>query len=123
MALQIEGYTIATCSRRRGSGLYFSKQIVSLAALLCGLQACAKGPNVNTKQPDRILFERAISAVEQKRFDIAKIDFQTLVNTYPDSDYARKARVALTDPRIANCGEWNSPQECDGQRVKAPPAK
>ena len=40
--------------------------------------------------------------------------FQTLLNTYPNSEYARKARLALEDPRIAGCGQPWSPPECNG---------
>ena len=90
-------------------------QILSLmTAMLCGL-ACLKWPGAefSSRHPDRVLFERGMSALEQNRFDVANMTFQTLVNTYPDSEYASKARVALEDPRIAECGEsWNSSPRC-----------
>ena len=54
---------------------------------------------------DRTLFERAMAALENKQNSVANIEFQTLVNTYPDSEYARKAKLFLQDPRIANCGD------------------
>jgi len=55
-----------------------------------------------------------MSAVEDNRFDVAHITFQTLINTYPDSEYASKATVALDDPRIAKCGESSSlSPDCD----------
>jgi predicted negative regulator of RcsB-dependent stress response len=92
--------------------------IFVLALLLCGLTACLKWPDaeVSSKQPDRVLFKAAMSAVEQGRFDVANLTLQTLINTYPDSEYASKAKLALQDPRIAKCGEvWNSPPECNGR--------
>ena len=95
-------------------------RIISLMpVLLCGLTACLKWPNpeVSSKQPDGVLFNRAMSAVEQDRFAIANLTFQTLVNTYPDSEYTSKAELLLEDPRIAECGEsWNSFPQCDGRR-------
>lgn len=64
----------------------------------------------------KLLFERAMAAFEAKRFDVANLAFQTLVNTHPDSEYARKAKLALEDPRIANCGQsWNASPACDGR--------
>jgi hypothetical protein len=37
------------------------------------------------------------------------LSHETLVNTYPDSSYARRAEVELHDSRIANCGEsWST---------------
>jgi outer membrane protein assembly factor BamD len=89
-----------------------------IALLLCGLTACLKWPNVevSSEQPDRVLFEAAMSAVERDRFDVANLTLQTLVNTYPDSEYASKAKLVLRGPRIARCGEsWNSSSECDGR--------
>jgi hypothetical protein len=55
-----------------------------------------------------------VDAVHQKRFDVAHLILETLVNTYPDSLYARRAEVVLQDPRIANCGTLSSTfSECD----------
>jgi hypothetical protein len=89
--------------------------IVFVMASLCSLTACLKWPADNgSKQPDELLFERAMSAVADNRFDIAHITLQTLINTYPDSEHATKAAIVLEDPRIAECGEsWSSPAECN----------
>lgn len=96
-----------------------------IALLLFGLTACLKRPNaeVRSQQPDRVLFEHGMSAVEQGRFAVANMTLQVLVNTYPNSKYASKAKLALQDPRIAKCGEsWSSPPECNG-RLATYPAK
>jgi len=42
-----------------------------------------------------------MDAAEHGKFDVAGLTLQTLVNTYPDSDYALKAEEAMQDPRIA----------------------
>jgi hypothetical protein len=44
-------------------------------------------------------------AIRQKKYDVANMTLQTLINTYPDSDYASKGRRLLKDPRIAKCGQ------------------
>ena len=88
-------------------GLPRKTQIISLTAgaLLCGLTACLRWPTdcVSSDKPDKVLFDRAISAVEHHHFDVANLTLQTLVNTYPDSEYAAKARRLLEDSRIAKC--------------------
>src|SRR5436853_3122313 len=40
--------------------------------------------NVGSKQPDKVLFDRAMDAMKHNRFDVARITLQTLINTYPD---------------------------------------
>jgi len=108
-----------TCKRRRSAW----RTSAVIAVLLCGLTACLKWPNaeVSSKQPDRVLFDRGMSAVTRGRFDVANLTLQTLVNTYPDSEYATKAKLVLEDPRIAECGEsWNSSPGCDGGRAMKP---
>jgi hypothetical protein len=83
-------------------------------------------PKADSVHPDQVLFERAELAVERKRFDVAHIILQTLVNTYPDSDYASKAQLLLKNPRIAQCGGgWTVPASsgCDGEPVTASPPK
>src|SRR6267143_1740865 len=56
--------------------------------------------SVNHKRPIISL----ISALEHHRYDVANLTVQTLVNTYPDSEYAKRAERLLEDPRIAPCG-------------------
>jgi len=60
--------------------------------------------DIASKEPDKVLFNRSISALEHHRYDVANLTVQTLVNTYPDSEYAKRAERLLEDPRIAPCG-------------------
>jgi len=50
-----------------------------------------------SKQPDKELFDRAMRAEKKDKFDIARLDLQTLLNTYPDSEYAMRAKLAIGD--------------------------
>jgi outer membrane protein assembly factor BamD (BamD/ComL family) len=96
-----------------------------MAAMLCGLTACHRPPRaeISSKHPDKALFERATSAVEHKRYDVAHVTLQILVNTYPNSKYASKARLLLVAPRIAKCDEtWFTPDLCDGGFAATPSA-
>jgi hypothetical protein len=54
-----------------------------------------------TKRHDQLLFEAAMDAAEHGKLDIANVTLQTLVNTYPNSAYAAKARLKLKEPQIA----------------------
>ena len=69
---------------------------------------CSSVRTVGDRHPDEVLFEQAMEAAEGKRFAVAHLTLETLVNTYPESTYAEKARLALRDPRIARCGGWTS---------------
>ncbi len=53
--------------------------------------------NVQSKQPDKELFDKAMHAMKKGKFDIARLDLQTLMNTYPDSEYQMRAKLAVGD--------------------------
>jgi outer membrane protein assembly factor BamD len=52
---------------------------------------------VNSKQPDKELFDKAMIALKKGRFDVARLDLQTMLNTYPDSEYRMRAKLAVGD--------------------------
>ena len=60
--------------------------------------------NVGSKQPDKVLFDRAMDAMKHNRFDVARITLQTLINTYPDSEYIARAKLAVADSWYAEGG-------------------
>jgi outer membrane protein assembly factor BamD len=53
--------------------------------------------NVASKQPDKELYDKAMYALKKNRFDVARLDLQTLLNTYPDSEYRMRAKLAVGD--------------------------
>lgn len=53
--------------------------------------------NVKSKQPDKELFDKAMKALKKGRYDVARLDLQTLLNTYPDSEYQMRAKLAVGD--------------------------
>jgi outer membrane protein assembly factor BamD len=53
--------------------------------------------NVASKQPDKELFDKAMNAMKKGRFDVARLDLQTMLNTYPDSEYRMRAKLAVGD--------------------------
>jgi outer membrane protein assembly factor BamD len=52
---------------------------------------------VASKQPDKELFDKAMIAMKKARFDVARLDLQTMLNTYPDSEYRMRAKLAVGD--------------------------
>jgi len=81
-----------------------------LAALLVITAACtnkkAVNPlaNVGSKQPDKVLFDKAMEAMKHNRFDVARMTLQTLINTYPDSEFIARAKLAVGDSWYAEGG-------------------
>ncbi len=53
--------------------------------------------SVASSQPDKELFDRAMVALKKGKYDIARLDLQTLLNTYPDSEYQMRAKLAIGD--------------------------
>ena len=53
--------------------------------------------NVASKQPDKELFDKAMIALKKGRFDVARLDLQTMLNTYPNSEYLMRAKLAVGD--------------------------
>src|SRR5215471_18111390 len=87
-----------------------TRLIVSLAMLLSIATACTNKKvnnplaNVGSKQPDKVLFDRAMDQMKHNRFDQARMILQTLINTYPDSEYIARAKLAVGDSWYAEGG-------------------
>jgi outer membrane protein assembly factor BamD len=52
---------------------------------------------VNSKQPDKELYDKAMVAMKRGHFDVSRLDLQTMLNTYPDSEYRMRAKLAVGD--------------------------
>ncbi len=49
------------------------------------------------QQPDKILYEKSIDAIDHGHYDVGRLTLQTLLNTYPDSEYLAKAKLAIAN--------------------------
>ena len=84
--------------------------IALLGTLLALTAACTNKKSVNplsgvgSKQPDKVLFDKAMDAMRHNRFDVARLTLQTLINTYPDSEYIARAKLAVGDSWYAEGG-------------------
>ena len=84
--------------------------MIALSVLLALSAACTNKKSVNplagvgSKQPDKVLFDKAMEAMRHNRFDVARLTLQTLINTYPDSEYIARAKLAVGDSWYAEGG-------------------
>ncbi|HTR66858.1 MAG TPA: outer membrane protein assembly factor BamD, partial [Terriglobales bacterium] len=60
--------------------------------------------NVDSKQPDKVLYDRAMDAMKHNKFDVARMTLQTMINTYPDSEYIARAKLSVADSWYAEGG-------------------
>jgi outer membrane protein assembly factor BamD len=60
--------------------------------------------NIGSKQPDKVLFDRSMNAMKHNKFDVARMTLQTLINTYPDSEFIARAKLAVADSWYAEGG-------------------
>jgi outer membrane protein assembly factor BamD len=51
----------------------------------------------DAKLPDKQLYDKAVDATKRGHFDVARLDLQTLLNTYPDSQFQMRAKLAIAD--------------------------
>jgi outer membrane protein assembly factor BamD len=84
--------------------------IAALALLLALTVGCTNRKSVNplanvgSKQPDKVLFDKAMDAMKHNRFDVARMTLQTLIITYPDSEFIARAKLAVGDSWYAEGG-------------------
>jgi len=47
--------------------------------------------------PDKQLYDKALTQMKSGHYDVARLDLQTLLNTYPESQYLMRAKLAVAD--------------------------
>lgn len=76
---------------------------LALAVIGSGCKNNTQNPiaNVDSKQPDKVLFDRAMDALKRNKFDVARLTLQTMINTYPDSEFIARAKLGVADSWLA----------------------
>jgi outer membrane protein assembly factor BamD len=64
----------------------------------------------NNAEPDRILYERALEDIKHGKQEVGRLNLQTLINTYPDSEYLAKAKLSIADSYYKEGGTANMTQ-------------
>ena len=71
---------------------------VLIALLAAGCGGKRRPVDVDASvEPDKILYDRAMDDIKKNKHAIARLTLQTLINTYPDSEYLAKAKLAIAD--------------------------
>jgi outer membrane protein assembly factor BamD len=90
-------------SRLRQSSLNFRLVISIVGALF--LSGCALIHHPNTAglatppgaQPDKVLLQKAEDEIQHGRYDTGRLLLQSMLNTYPDSEYLSQAKLAIAN--------------------------
>jgi outer membrane protein assembly factor BamD len=102
---------------KRLSILVLAGGLAAITATTCDAQILHKKKKVNkstsadnTAEPDKILYGRAIDDIKHGRQEVGRLSLQTLINTYPDSEYLAKAKLAIADSYYKEGGTANFTQ-------------
>ena len=60
--------------------------------------------------PDKQLYDKAMAQQKSGHFDVARLDLQTLLNTYPDSQYQMRASWPSLTPGTTRAAAPHSPR-------------
>ena len=70
----------------------------------------------NTVEPDKQLYEKALADIKKGKHEVGRLGMQTLINTYPDSEYLAKAKLAIADSYYKEGGTANIAQAINGYK-------
>ena len=97
--------------------------LVLVSASQCDAQVFHKKKKVNkstdatnTAEPDKQLYDKAINDIKHGRHEVGRLNLQTLINTYPDSEYLAKAKLAIADSYFKEGGTANTTQAVAGYK-------
>jgi outer membrane protein assembly factor BamD len=96
---------------------------VLVSASQCSAQILHKKKKVdkstdasNTAEPDKQLYDKAMDDIKHGRHEVGRLSLQTLINTYPDSEYLAKAKLAIADSYFKEGGSANITQAIAGYK-------
>ncbi len=70
----------------------------------------APAPIDTSAEPDKVLYDRAQKDLKGGRYTEGRLALQTLINTYPDSEYLAKAKLAVADSYYKEGGTSSTTQ-------------
>lgn len=87
------------------------RKTIACFALACGilLAGCnhkVANPmsGIDSKQPDKTLYDRAMESMRKGRFQESRTLLETLINAYPESEFIARAKLAVGDSWYAEGG-------------------
>lgn len=70
----------------------------------------------NTVEPDKQLYDKAMNDIKHGKYETGRLGLQTLINTYPDSEYLAKAKLAIADSYYKEGGSASTTQAIAGYK-------
>ncbi len=67
-------------------------------------------------EPDKVLYTKAADDTKHGKYTVGRLGLQTLINTYPDSEYLAKAKLAIADSYYKESGTSNITQAIAGYK-------
>jgi outer membrane protein assembly factor BamD len=77
------------------------------------VKAAAADDAVASAEPDKVLFDRSQLDLKKGRYTESRLSLQTLINTYPDSEYLAKAKLMVADSFYKEGGTSNFTQSIE----------
>jgi len=103
--------------------LLLMSALVLVSASQCTAQILHKKKKVNkstdstnTAEPDKQLYDKAMNDIKHGRHEVGRLGLQTLINTYPDSEFLAKAKLAIADSYFKEGGTANTTQAVAGYK-------
>jgi outer membrane protein assembly factor BamD len=97
--------------------LAFGKQKIKVIKEKHKKQKSAQKNDIESAaEPDKILYDRALNSMQHSKYTEARLELQTLINTYPDSEYLAKAKLAIADSFYKEGGIANLTQAIDAYK-------
>jgi len=87
--------------------LCFAFIAIGIAVVFIGCGQKSAGLQEGAVAPDTQLFENGMTYLEKNQFIKARLSFQTLINTYPDSEYTPASFLAIADSYYEEGGTEN----------------
>jgi outer membrane protein assembly factor BamD len=110
----VRSATSKPCAIGKGLALFVLGALFLLGATSSDAQILHKKKKVdkstsvdNNAQPDKILYDKAVDDIKHGRQEVGRLNMQTLINTYPDSEYLAKAKLAIADSYYKEGGTSN----------------
>lgn len=90
--------------------------VLALALAGCGPKDKVKNENAATPGRDKELYEQASKKAEKGRYDEARLLYNVVITTYPDSPYLPLAKLAIADSFYLEGGASNLQQAIGGYK-------
>ncbi|HEV3219697.1 MAG TPA: outer membrane protein assembly factor BamD [Candidatus Acidoferrales bacterium] len=67
-------------------------------------------PIGDSAAPDKALYQRSMTDIDKHRYETARLELNALINTYPETEYLAKAKLAIADSFYKEGGTGNLAQ-------------